>query len=158
MLFERILRFRRLLFFFRIDLRVTFILTIEYFNSSTSIFKQYFKYNGSIQIDFIVSNSSLSSSSPYLRFDLWLPFNRGLLRTYLTEFPHQSPLYINFIYRSPLLLSIFLYGQLINSTTDLIYIQSNKPAQSSSLSFNIYVPFHSISWSYQRQASGRPFL
>ncbi|CAF4741228.1 unnamed protein product [Rotaria sp. Silwood1] len=126
---------------------LTFIFSIEQFNSSQSIFAQYFKNDASIHINFIVLNSTLST----LHFDLWLPFNRGILRTQLTEFPYQTTLFINLVYRSPLSLSVFLFGQLMDYTTNMIYIQSNKPSTSSSLSFNTYVQFHSISWSYQKQ-------
>ncbi|CAF4570861.1 unnamed protein product [Rotaria sp. Silwood1] len=126
---------------------LTFIFSIEQFNGSQSIFAQYFKNDASIHINFIVLNSTLST----LHFDLWLPFNRGILRTQLTEFPYQTTLFINLVYRSPLSLSVFLFGQLMDYTTNMIYIQSNKPSTSSSLSFNTYVQFHSISWSYQKQ-------
>ncbi|CAF2788344.1 unnamed protein product [Rotaria sp. Silwood2] len=127
---------------------LTFIFSIEHFNSSQSIFAQYLKNDASIHINFIV----LNSSSTNLHFDLWLPFNHGILRTQLTEFPYQTPLFINLVYRSPLSLSVFLFGQLMDYTTSSIYIQSNKPSSSSSLSFNTYVEFRSISWSYQKQS------
>ncbi|CAF0925941.1 unnamed protein product [Rotaria sordida] len=129
------------------DLILTFIFSIEHFNNSQTIFTQYLKNDASIHINFIVLNSSSSN----LHFDLWLPFNRGILRTQLTEFPYQIPLFINLVYRSPLSLSVFLFGQLIDYTTSSIYIQSNKPSSLSSSSFNTYVDFHSISWSYQKQ-------
>ncbi|CAF3883981.1 unnamed protein product [Rotaria sp. Silwood2] len=131
-----------------IELILTFIFSIEHFNSSQSIFAQYLKNDASIHINFIV----LNSSSTNLHFDLWLPFNHGILRTQLTEFPYQTPLFINLVYRSPLSLSVFLFGQLMDYTTSSIYIQSNKPSSSSSLSFNTYVEFRSISWSYQKQS------
>jgi hypothetical protein len=99
----------------------------------------------------VVFNSSFSS----LYFDLWLPFNQGLLRTRLIEFPYETPLFINLVYRSPSTLSVFLFGQLSDYTTNLISIPLNKPSSTSLLSFNTFVPFRSISWSYEQQPSGR---
>lgn len=120
-------------------------------NNSSTIFSQYFKNDASLHMNYIAYNSSHSS----LNFDLWLPYNRGLLRTQVTEFPYQTPLLINLIYRSPSSLSVFLFGQLIDYTTKSIFIQSHRPSSSSSLSVNTYVEFRSISWSYQKQPFGR---
>ncbi len=127
------------------------VLSIERGNNSSTIFTQYFKHDASIHVNFIVLNSSAS----YLHFDLWLPMNRGLLRTRLTEFPYRTPLFINLVYRSPSTLSVFLFGQLMDSTRNSISISSNKPSSISDLSFNLFVPFRSISWSYEPQLSGR---
>ncbi|CAF2066583.1 unnamed protein product [Rotaria magnacalcarata] len=132
------------------ELTFTFIFSIDRMNSSSSIFSQYFKNDASLHINFIV----LNSSSPSLHFDLWLPFNHGLLRTQITEFSYQTPLLVNLIYRSPSSLSVFLFGQLVDYTIKSIFIQPNKPSSSSSLSFNTYVQFRSITWSYQKQPFG----
>jgi hypothetical protein len=40
-------------------------------------------------------------------------------------------------------------------TTYSISIPSNKPSSTSSLSFNTFIQFRSISWSYEQQTSGR---
>ncbi len=117
-------------------------------NNSSTIFTQYFKYDASIHVNLIVFNISSSS----LHFDLWLPFNRGLLRTRLTEFPYDTPLFINLIYRSPSSLSVSLFGQLMDYTNNPVLIP---PSSTSSLSFNTFVPFRSISWSYEQAPSGR---
>jgi hypothetical protein len=102
-------------------------------------------------VNLVVFNSSSSS----LYFDLWLPFNRGVLRTHLQEFPYETPLFINLIYRSPLSLSVFLFGQLMDYTTKSISMPTDKPPSSSYLSFNTFIPFRSISWSYEKQPFGR---
>ncbi len=130
---------------------MTFIFSIERLNRSSPIFTQYFKHDASIHVNLVVFNSSFSS----LYFDLWLPFNQGLLRTRLIEFPYETPLFINLVYRSPSTLSVFLFGQLSDYTTNLISIPLNKPSSTSLLSFNTFVPFRSISWSYEQQPSGR---
>ena len=124
---------------------------MERSNRSLSIFTQYFNHDASIHVDLIVFNSSFSS----LYFDLWLPYNRGLLRTHLTEFPYETPLFINLVYRSPSSLSVSLFGQLMDYTVNPTYDQSNKPSSSSFLSFNTFTQFRSISWSYEQPSSGR---
>lgn len=119
-------------------------------NKSSTIFIQYFKYDALIQVNLVVINTSSSN----LHFDLWLPFNRGLLRTHLTEFPYDTPLFINLIYRPPSSLSISLFGQLMDYTNNPISVSSSSSSKSA-LSFNTYVPFRSISWSYEQTPSGR---
>jgi hypothetical protein len=136
---------------FPIELTLTFILSIEHLNNSSSIFTQYLKYDASIHVNLIILNSSSSN----LHFDLWLPFNRGLLRTRIIEFPYDTPLFINLVYRSPSTFSVFLFGQLIDYTTNPISIPLNKPSSTSLLSFNTFVQFRSISWSYEQPSSGR---
>ena len=69
---------------------------------------------------FIVNLIIFNSSSSSLHFDLWLPFNRGLLRTRIIEFPYETSLFINLVYRSPSTFSVFLFGQLIDYTTNPI--------------------------------------
>jgi hypothetical protein len=97
----------------------------------------------------------LNSSSSILNFDLWLPFNQGLLRTRLIDFPYEIPLFINLVYRSPSSLSVFLFGQLMDYTTNFVSIRSNQPSSLSDLSFKTFIPFRSISWSYDNQPFGR---
>jgi len=130
---------------------LTFIFSIERLNRSSPIFTQYFKHDASIHVNLVVFNSSFSS----LYFDLWLPFNRGLLRTHLIEFPYETSLFINLVYRSPSSLSVFLFGQLMDYTVNPINDQSTKPSSSSFLSFNTFTQFRSISWSYEQPLSGR---
>ena len=138
-------------FFCFVELTLTFILSIERLNSSSTMFTQYFQHDASIHVNLIVFNSSSSS----LNFDLWLPFNRGLLRTHLTEFPYETPLFINLIYRSPSSLSVFLFGQLMDYTIHSIPVPPNKPSPTSVLAFNTFVPFRSIVWAYDQPLSGR---
>ncbi|CAF1082643.1 unnamed protein product [Adineta steineri] len=131
-----------------IDLSLTFIFSIDRVNKSSTIFTQYFKHAASIHINLNVLNATYST----LTFDLWLPFHRGLLRTQITEFPYETSLYINLVYRSPSSLSVFLFGQLMDYTINPTYDQSNKPS-SLFLSFNTFIPFRSILWSYEQPSS-----
>jgi hypothetical protein len=134
--------------FLLLELTFTFILSIDRLSNSSTLFTQYFKNDAAIEVYLVVYNQSSSS----LHFNLWLPFNRGLLRTYLSEFPYDIPLFINLIYRPPSSLSVSLFGQLMDYTDNPI---SFPLSSKSGLSFNTYVPFRSISWSYEKSPSGR---
>lgn len=140
-------KFQYLYFIFFLDLTLTFSFSLSRFNNSSTIFTQDFRHDASIHINLIYLNSSTSN----LHFDLWLPFNRGILRTHLQEFPYETPLFINLIYRSPETLSVYLFGQLIDSTNTVISIPTIKSSSESLLAFNTFLPFHSISWSYEKQ-------
>lgn len=131
---------------------LTFILSLERLNYSSTLFTQYFQDHASIHLNLIVHNSS----SSFLQFDLWLPFNRARLRTYLMEFPYQTPLFINLIYRpSSSSLTVFLFGEMINSTSHLISLPTDQSSSKSTALFKTFVPFQSIAWSYERTSSGR---
>lgn len=133
---------------FLLELTLTFVLSIERFNRSILLFTQDLRRGAALHVNYLVSNDSSAS----LQFDLWLPRNRGLLRTQLTEFPYETPLFINVVFRSPSSLAVFLFGQLTNSTTKVVPIPAPK---SSSLSFTTFVGFRSIAWSYDQTLSGR---
>ena len=126
------------------------VLSLERFNRSTLLFTQDLRRGAALHVNYLTLNESSAS----LQFDLWLPRNRGLLRTQLTDFPHETPLFINVVFRSPSSLAVFLFGQLVNSTTRAVATPSPK---SSNLSLKTFVRFRSISWSYDQSLSGRCF-
>ena len=142
--------------FFCSDLTLTFVLSLERLNYSSTLFTQYFQDHASIHLNLIVHNST----SSFLQFDLWLPFNRARLRVHLMEFPYQTPLFIHLIYRSSSSssLTVFLFGQMMDSTTNLISLPTDQTLSQSSLLLKTFVPFQSISWSYEQTPSGRYLL
>ena len=135
-----------------VDLTVTFVVSIGRSNRpSLTLFTQYFKHGASLHVNLLVVNGSSSN----LHFDLWLPNNRGVLRATLVEFPYETPLFINLVYRSPSSLAVFLFGQLLDHATHPMNIQLNQPLASTPPSFSTQARFRSISWSYEHSSIGR---
>ena len=138
-----------------LDLTWTFLLSVQRVNNSSILFTQYFQEHASIHLNLIVHNSS---SSSVLQFDLWLPNNRARLRAQLREFPYETPLFINVIYRAPSSLAVLLFGQMMDSTTEPISSPSDQTPNKASLAVYTFVRFQSISWSYDQTPSGRYFF
>lgn len=135
-----------------LELTWTFVVSISRLNTSSIIYSQYFQYDAILHINYIHLNSSTGN----LHFDLWLPFNRGLIRTRLIDFPYETPLFINLIYQPYSTLTLFLFGQLIDSTNKPISLPKTK--STAHLSFYTFIPFQSISWSYDASSSTGRFL
>lgn len=129
---------------------MTMILSIDRLENSLTLFRQYFHHQATIQIDLIVMNETSSK----LQIDLYLNNRSGFLRVHLNEFPRRIPLYISVTYQLASTLSLFLYGQLIDSTNE--FLESPIPLHSSSFIrielINRYpsTVIHAIAWSFTR--------
>ena len=94
---------------------MTLILSIDQLTRSTILFEQYFRDQKSIHIYLIIN-----SNSSNLQVDLHLGHHRGLLRTHLDHISRQPALYLSITYRLPSSLSLFLYGERMDHTNELL--------------------------------------
>jgi hypothetical protein len=134
---------------FVLELTWTLIVSLQRFNRSLTLLRQTLTNNALFDVQLLVYNSSSSR----LQFDLSLPYNRARLRTYIDEFPYETQLYIDVVYRSPSSLAVVLFGQLMHSTTIPTIVRETSSI--STLALTTFVDFRSISWTYDRLLSGR---
>lgn len=127
---------------------MTMVLSIDQSDNSSTLFRQYFHHQASIQMDLIIMNTT----SAKLRIDLHLNDRPGLLRVHLAQFPTRTPLYLSVTYQFPSALSLSLYGQLVDSTTE--FLESSTPRSSSPLHMELIsgpsTTIHAVAWSFTR--------
>lgn len=129
------------------DWTLSLIFNVEKSNRSLNLFSQQFESSALLEIQLIVINNSYSN----LRFDFFPSSSSEFLRIETDRFSFGKDLFVQLVLRNSESLSLFLFGQLIE-TSRTSFPSTRK--LTNSLSLKLFHRFQSIRWNYDPSFSG----